>query len=451
MRTSNLILLRLGVLCGGPLCGLLLADDLTLGGGARLTGTVRSINEAGVVELASKLSPDPLRLQSGVVEKVEFSAKSASPAPPPALVELTNGDLLPGAIDVLDDTHLILVSPEAGRLEIPRDALKSVQLGVQQRKVIYSGPRSLVEWNGGEEAAKNWTFDQNGLIANGQATASQDLALPLQFILRFTLKWQVKQLPNFQVYFADPLKAKGEPCERYFLRFSGAGLDVKRETTKGKRYIDILQLNRTPNQYPERQLQVEIRVNRKGSRLQVFLNGESEGEFVDPLPAVPDGTGITLASTAPNGSSQEIRDIEVLELDDSRGRHHSEERGDPKSDSLISREDDRWGGRLLDIRKTDDGPIFRFKSDFQKDPLEIPQADVSTIFFAVKDGKVPDEKVHPFVLRLRGEGALSVASCLFSGDAVSAVHPLLGPMNFRRQGIVALERNDPKPKPAPEP
>ena len=105
----------------------------------------------------------------------------------------------------------------------------------------------------------------------------------------------------------------------------------------------------------------------------------------------------------------------------------------------------------MDIRKTDEGPVFRFKSDFQKDPLEIPQADVSTIFFAVKDGKAPDEKVHPFFLRLRGEGALRVASCLFSGDAVSAVHPLLGPMNFHREGIVALERNDSKPKAAPEP
>lgn len=450
MRTSNIIL-RLGVLCGSHLSGVLLADDLTLGGGARLTGTVRSINEAGVVELASQLSPDPLLLKNGAVEKVEFSSKSAAAPPPPALVELTNGDLLPGAIEVLDDTQLTLISPEAGRLEIPRDSLKSVQLGVQHRKVVYSGPRSLVEWNGGEEAAKNWAFDQNGLIANGQATASKDLSLPPQFILRFTLKWQVKQLPNFQVYFADPLKAKGEPCDRYFLRFSGAGLDVKREATKGKRYTDILQLNRTPNQYPERQLQVEIRVNRKGSRLQVFLNGEPEGEFVDPLPTVPDGTGITLSSTAPNGSSQEIRDIEVLEYDDSRGRHHSEERGDPKSDSLISREDDRWGGRLLDIRKTDEGPVFRFKSDFQKDPLEIPQADVSTIFFAVKAGKAPDEKVHPFVLRLRGEGSLRVASCLFSGDAVSAVHPLLGPMNFRREGIVALERIDSKPKAASEP
>ena len=78
----------------------------------------------------------------------------------------------------------------------------------------------------------------------------------------------------------------------------------------------------------------------------------SEGEFIDPIPAVPDGSGITLVCNTQNGSPQEIRDIEVLEFDDVRDRHHSEERGDPTIDSLISREDDRWGGHLMEIRKT---------------------------------------------------------------------------------------------------
>ena len=72
MRNSNMIV-RLGVLCGCGLIGPLCADELTLDGGARLTGTVRSINEAGVVELASELSPEPVLLKRGTVEKVEFS------------------------------------------------------------------------------------------------------------------------------------------------------------------------------------------------------------------------------------------------------------------------------------------------------------------------------------------------------------------------------------------
>jgi hypothetical protein len=50
------------------------------------------------------------------------------------------------------------------------------------------------------------------------------------------------------------------------------------------------------------------------------------------------------------------------------------------------------------------------------------------------------------LLRLAGEGKLHVSSCLFRDDTVSATHPLLGPMTFLRQGIVAMERADDKPK-----
>lgn len=260
-------------------------------------------------------------------------------------------------------------------------------------------------------------------------------------------------MPNFQVHFADPLKTKGEPCDRYYLQFGGAGLEIKREAAKGKHYNTIAQLNRTPNQFPEHRMQVEIRVDRNGSRLQLFLNGEPEGGFADPISPVPDGSGITLVCNVPNGGSQEIRDIEVLEFDDSSGRHHAEARGNRKNDSLISTEEDRWGGHLIDIRKTGGEVMFRFKSDFQNDPLEIPESDVSTVLFASEDGSKTDDKPHPFVLKLRGEGSLRVASCSFTEDKVSAVHPLLGPLALRREGIVALERADAKPKPksAPEP
>lgn len=449
MRTSNHIFRAL-LVCG--LAGPLPADDLTLAGGSvRLSGSVHSINEAGVVELSSTLSPAPLLLKSGAVEKVEFTNPGAAPAPPAAMIELANGDLLPATIEGLDQTNLTATSPEAGRMEIPRAALRSMQLGIRKHKIVYSGPRSLEEWTGDSDV-RNWGFEHNALLANGPGSASKKIALPQQFILKFKLAWQIKQLPNFQVYFADPLLPKGEPADRYFFRFSGAGLDIQREASKGKHYSPVVQLgNRTPNQFPDRQLQVEIRVDRKGSRLQLFLNGEPEGIYIDPMPSAPDGSGITLTSTAPNGTSQEISGIQIIELDDSRSRHRTEERGDPKSDSLISREDDRWGGHLMEIRKSGGETVFHFKSDFQNEPLEIPDADVSTVFFAVKSDDDAAGKKTPFVLRLRGEGRLQVTSCRFTEDAVFAAHPLLGGLKFPREGIVAMERTDSKSKTSPEP
>lgn len=447
-RISNIII-RPGIAC--CLAGSLLADDVTLNSGpARLTGSVRSISKEGIVELASPLSPGPVLLKSDAVRKVEFSPDNPSAAQAPALVELVNGDVLPVAIEGFDDRKLTVVSPEAGRREIPREALRSLQLGIAERKVVYAGPKNLDEW-AGEGDVRNWSFERASLVADGQASATKKFPLPEQFVLGFTLQWQAKQMPpNFEVYFADPLKAKGEASDRYFLRFNSAGLEIKREVSKGKRYHTIVQLNRTPNQYPDRQLKVEIRADRKGSRMRLFLNGEPEGEFFDPIAPVPSGSAITFVCNTQNGNPHEISNISILELDDSSIRHRAEDRGDPKNDSLISREDDRWGGRLMEIRKTEEGAMFRFKSDFQNDLVEIPEDVVSTVFFAGEaGGETPADPDHPFMLRLRGEGSLRLASCLFTEDSVSAVHPLLGPLNLRRDGVLSMERIESKPAPEP--
>ena len=449
IRVSNIIA-GCAALCAGALGGPLVADQLALGGGARLTGTVRSITEAGVVELASELAPEPLLLQPGAVDRIEFSSTGAVPPPPPAVVELTNGDLLPATLETLDERQLTVVSPDAGRLVIPREALKSLQLGSQRHQALYAGPRNLDEWTHGESDAKNWVFERDRLIANGPATASLTLPLPQQFILRLTLKWQPQQIPNFQVFFADPLKAKGESCDRYYLQFGGAGVEIKREASHGKRFNTLVQFNRNPNLYPDHELRVELRVDRKAARLQLFLNGEPEGEFADPIPAVPDGSGISLVCNPPNGSSQEIRGLEILELDDARGRHHAEDRGDAQTDRLISREDDRWGGHLVDIRQTDAGQVFRFTGGARNGLLEIPAADVSAVFFATKAETPPGPaQAPPFVLHLRWDGSMRVASCQFRDDAVAATHPLLGQLLFRREGLVSMERPAPKPKTAP--
>ena len=448
MRISKHLIAALPFLLGGPAH----ADDLTLAdGNARLSGTVRSIHPDGIVELASPLSPEPLRLRNGSVSKVEFSAKPAAAEPPDAVVELANGDLLPATIEGLDASALTITSPDAGRIKIPRAALSSIQLGVRDHKLVYSGPKNLEEWSGIDGPLKNLAFDDGRLVANGQAAAARKINLPRNFILRFTLAWQARQMPNFQVYFADPLKPRGEPSDRYYVQFGGAGLEIKREASEGKRYNSIALLNRTPNLYPDRELKVELHVNRATSRIRLFLNDEPEGTWEDPIPAIPSGDGIAIVCNASNGNPQDIRNVQVLELDDSRVRHRAEDRGDAAQDSLISREDDRWGGSLTEIRGSDSGPVFVFKSDFQAEPLEIPAAHVSTIFFAKPAGAVANPADAPHLLRLRDDGGLKVISCHFDGDSVTASHPLLGEIRLVRSGIISLERRKPEPPVKPKP
>lgn len=443
MQNSNFRPWFILVLTGSAL-SLASADKITLAAEARLTGTVRSINEDGIVELATPLSPDPVLFLPGAVKKVEFSTPESLPKLPGTLVELTNGDLLPATVESLDGDHLKITTENAGPLTIPRAAIQSLQLGVHKRKSIYSGPQNGDEWSKGIEESKQWEFSNGALIADGPAVAARTFKIPEQFIFKFTLKWKAN--PNIQIYFADPLLPKAEATDRYYMQFNGAGMEIKRESGTGKRFQTVILLTRTPDQYPNNQVHVEIRVDRKASRIHLLLNGEPEGAGVDPIAKAPVGNGVSFLNSGSSGNSQEIRDIEILELDNVRARHRAEDRGDTKIDSLISRDEDRWSGRLISISKGAEGAVYSFKSDFQDQPLELTEADVSTIFFAQPEKKPLPQSDHSFALRLNGEGSLRVSSCAFSPEKVTAQHPLLGLLKIDRAGVVAMEWLDSKPE-----
>ncbi len=426
------------------LSGGLLADELTLTGEARLTGTVRSIDESGVVGLETSLSPELMLLKPEFFQKLDFSVpsaevQSAEVPRPSALVELTSGDLLPASIESLDDISLTVTAAEYSRIVIPRAALKSLQLGVRNRKIIYSGPRDLEEWTRQGNSPNSWALTNGSLISNGPGQASRDFETPRQFILKFTLKWQSN--PAFQIFFADPLKQRGETSDRYYLQFNSAGMEIKRESTQGKHYETIIPSPRTPDHFPAGQVEVEIHVDRSTSKLHLFLNGEPEGSGLDRSASPPLGSGLTLMNSA-ESSNMEIRSIEIAELDNTRTRHRAEDRGDPHTDSLISRDDDRWSGQLTRIHRDTAGAVFTFKSDFQEEPLELGEKDVSTLFFATSEAPIPPAAAdaHTFLLRLRGEGSLRVASCAYSQDFITARHPLLGVMKINRSSVASVER-----------
>ena len=51
------------------------------------------------------------------------------------------------------------------------------------------------------------------------------------------------------------------------------------QASRGQHYAELISLARLPSHFPDRSLDVEIRVNRKTSKLQVYLNGEPDGEW----------------------------------------------------------------------------------------------------------------------------------------------------------------------------
>lgn len=427
----------------------LLADDILLEGAERLSGSVRAISDNGSVLLETPLSPDVISVRGDGVRKAVFSESIGKSAPAACCVTLVNEDVLPGDIEAIDDKNLTLVSGCAGRVVIPRNLVYSLQLGVHRPNIIFAGPDGLNGWTREPATAEHWTFENEALQVRGSGKLSRDFEVPPQFIVRFNLSWDGN--PNVRVYFAAAPGTGELPPDRYYLQFNTAGIELKRESPSGRRYTTITTLNRLPQQYPGRHLAVEIRVDRLGRTLQLFLNDEPEGQFKDPVAKAPAGGGIGFESMVGDASKVLISKIELLDWNLKGERRRTEDRGDVTKDVLIGIKSERFSGRFLQAKKGPEGMLYGFKSAFQDEALEVPESEIATLFFAAnKDaGANPDK--NPFILQLRGGGSLHVASCAFSAAQVEATHPLLGRMTLQRDGVAAFERVSPKSKAAKEP
>jgi hypothetical protein len=421
--------------------GALRADVVTLTSGAeRLTGVLRSIGDDGVLELQSELSNEPLRLRGAMVEKVDFAVGAEDPEPPVVRVELVNGDVIPCAIVEMDGRGVLVDSPVLGKLRIERRHLAAMQFGIHARKVVYEGPRDGGEWTHPDDDDATWNFEDGALVAEGQAFASRDVKLPENFILKYELEWERNAMPSLQVYFCDPLVAAGERCDRYYLQFGSAGLELKRESATGKRYTTIAFVNRMPGEFLDRKLRVELQVDRRDSSLRLMLDDKAEGEFKDPVGSAPAGGGMALVSQASDGVVQSLRGIAVRENDATTQRHRAERRVAVNRDSMITRKDERWTGELVGIATTNAGRVLSFKSDFGDKLVELPEADVSTVFFPQSaDAAVPAPEVS-YLLRVAGGGVLRIASCRFAEDVAIVNHPLLGSLNLGREKLRVIEK-----------
>jgi hypothetical protein len=415
------------------------ADEVSLMGDSHLTGVLSSLSESGTLELSSPLAPEPISLKLNQVTQLSFTPPSEPHQAPSTRLELANGDILMGSVESLDLQSLILRTPEAGPLSLPRHALKSLQFRIHEPETFYNGPLDGNDWSQNNQSSKNWFFNDQALFSDGPASSSKVFDLPERFTFKFTLKWEFTA--NFLITFADPLTQTPDPVNRYLFIFNGAGLEIKREAANPPRFQTILTRSRNPDQYPSKTLDVEIRVDRRNSRLYLYLNGQPEVTGIDPLPQVPTSGGITLVNRAQAGSRQEIRAIQLLTFDNTASRHLAEKSPNTTLDSLITHEDDRFSGQLLSIQPSAPTKIFSFKTAFQDLPLAISEEDVSTLFFTQPDTTAPPAPPSPYLIHLWDMSTLSADSCSFTTEQVTLSHPLLGPITLRRASISSLEHH----------
>ena len=361
------------------------ADELSLRGdaGEKLSGTVTGIEESGVIVLSSPLTDEPLRLKPDTVTKVRFDVDNEETKPAAMLVELANGDRLPVEVTSYSaDKGMRITSPAVGELVLAsvRAGLAGTRPPRTQTGIRRPGRyRRLEQPAARTDSTTSPSMARTGPSADDWKPHARSM-LHKTLCCASTVQWEARQQPNIKIHFASPDVNSVTKADRYFLQFSSAGFEVKRERTKTSGFPSILISNRKPEEFAARQVDVEIHVNRATKRIDLYLNGELETWGVDPEPAAPTGGGIILGINGMNGTSHTIRNLTIHELDNTRVRHRAEDRGNPNQDSLISRDDDRWTGELREIRKQGAQIDFLFQIPQRKEPLEIPIEDISTVF-----------------------------------------------------------------------
>lgn len=431
------------------------ADEVTFANPAtRLVGSVQAIEPDGGVALLTPHAPEPLQLAPGAVTRIAFAATAPtnSPAAAPAgltLLQLQNGDRLTAVVRSLDAERLVIHSPDAGELTIPRQQLRALWPDGGKPAVCYAGPNDD-GWQHSEHHPSKWGLHSGEFLVSGNAEVTKSLpTLPQAFTLRFRLGWD--QQPNFQLHFADPLLPVGQAADRYLFRLTPAGIDLKRECSSGRRYRDVAVLNRLPASFQENAVQVEIRVDRETQKMEILLNGESEGLFADPAAPLPAGNGLRLISNISGSESMTFSRLEVLA---GKGGKSGEMRlpEQAEMDILTTVEDEQWRGKCSAIRLGTSGWEVVFQAESAANSIEIPLQQVAALVLAHQKQATQTEsaadpaKTALIRLVLDGGTELTATACRFDGQSLTTQHPLLGALSVAKSRLACIEF---QPQPPP--
>ncbi len=421
------------------------ADQVVFAEGGKLSGDVLSIQEDGAIRIQSALAAQPLSLVGNAVRQIEFKASEALPGTGNSRFTLPGEDFVMGTLLSYSREGGVKIQADGiGEILLPVGSLRTMALDTEPVRTIYRGPDELANWTtDGRRGGQNWEFARKRLSAKGNGQIGRMLDLPERYVLRMSVRWQGH--PNFQVGFSDPLEEPQVRVDRYYLQFGRAGLEIKREAKEGKRYHTVGMLNRTPDQFPNREMEIELRVDARESMIHLAINGKPEGRFMDPFGSPPFRGGISLVNNAGPGQQLDVNSLTVESWHETGILPTApREKVANTADTILMRDGDSFGGVLESVKPTDEGLLFRMKVGFREQPIEVLGEDVAMVTFATTEVDASAAELESgFVLQLRDRGRLSVIRSQFDSGQVRAVHPLLGELNILRTAVSSLERKLP--------
>lgn len=422
------------------LAGPTLAQDLvTLKTGDVFSGEVIALSD-GIITLQSPHSQKPLRVKNEKLKKLNFGEQSTGDLPKDSqVINLRNGDSMPGKIVALSDTHVTVQTWFAGQLEIPRSQIESLFFGVTPQTTIYQGPNDLSNWEGNNN---EWELTSGRLSSRDRGTVGKDFELPDNFIFSTRFTWE--NSPNLRIHLcSDSVTKVGEAgTNSYLLYINSQGVQIKKVSpnpsdTSRLLYKTLVSYESRLRDINSQSIDIELRVDRSNRMIQLSIDGEEIAPGFDP-DATPTGSYIVFESLSSNRRDAQIEKIHIQKWDTKTQRFRAEPRANDESDTLTVDDGDRFSGEIISFDPESPEQLFVVRSPQSEQPFSIPLQNCSVMYFA-KEDPLP-ESVGEYRLDLQTGGSMTISDIKLGGQNLEATHPWLGQISLDRRIMSSISK-----------
>lgn len=285
------------------LCGLCLANQdsatVRFANGDLLAGSALSISRDSISWQSSLLQePATLKLSEILDLRLpsKMNSKSLESSSHEAIMELTNGDVVKGALVAINDKEIKLNTWYAGELVFPRLNVKSIDIK-RVMKVLYRGPDDIKDWKVTGNA-DSWKLDNDRFVTGEpRGSIAKEFDLPEEYEVSFQIHW--RGMLRGRLVFDSADVDTAAPNTGYEMNFQSSMVNLRRLSDRN--WLGT-QSNHAAFRRNE-SAKIDVRVSRKTGKILLFVDDEPAGMWSDPILKESKGKGIHFISDAQMGSS----------------------------------------------------------------------------------------------------------------------------------------------------
>ncbi len=431
------------------------ADSLSFRNGDFLYGRLMGIDNQGAVHWKHPDSGGAIDFEPGAISQIDFPTRTntAPRAENTCRLLLNDGSSLEGDLVSCDRSELVLQTWYAGRLNIAREALRSL-IFLPRSPAVVDGITGLDGWTQGSTASNipgetgKWIYRNGAFYADKAASIARDVKLPDVAEIQFDLAWKGGLNLAIALYTDSLLpilltaKDQGPNFGGFYsLRFQySAFIDLwpikKSEPVRQLGQLYIPALNTSDR------LHVDLRISKPQARIALLLDGKPVKEWIDPQGFAGEGTGVRFVQNPPG--IIKLSNLRITKWDGNFSQT-TDEADDTAHDAFWPENGTRVSGTIDYIA---DGKMH---ANTGKGPVEFPLAMLNAIDFAQHPGHQSQVEGNTVRATFAQGGNLTFVLESWKPDKMIVRSPDFGKARMDPAAFTRLQFLAPEKKPAEGP